>query len=42
MRLVIGGVCDAFPRLKLILGHLGETIPYVLDRADEACRAIPR
>jgi len=35
MRLVLGGVCDAFPRLKLILGHLGETIPYVIDRVDE-------
>ena len=25
---------DAFPRLKIILGHLGETIPFTLWRCD--------
>jgi 2,3-dihydroxybenzoate decarboxylase len=36
MRLVLSGVFDAYPNLKLILGHLGETIPYTLARIDEA------
>jgi 2,3-dihydroxybenzoate decarboxylase len=36
MRLILGGVLNAYPKLKIILGHLGETIPYVIDRADEA------
>jgi predicted TIM-barrel fold metal-dependent hydrolase len=36
MRLILSGLFDAYPGLKLILGHLGETIPYVLQRADEA------
>jgi 2,3-dihydroxybenzoate decarboxylase len=36
MRLVLSGLFDAVPGLKLILGHLGETIPYTLARIDEA------
>jgi predicted TIM-barrel fold metal-dependent hydrolase len=36
MRLVLSGLFDAHPGLKLILGHLGETIPYTLARIDEA------
>ena len=34
IRLVIGGVFEDFPRLKIILGHLGETIPFTLWRCD--------
>jgi 2,3-dihydroxybenzoate decarboxylase len=34
MRLVFAGVFDRFPRLKLILGHMGETLPYALWRFD--------
>ncbi|OYX10925.1 MAG: amidohydrolase [Rhizobiales bacterium 32-66-8] len=34
LRLVFSGVFDRFPRLKLILGHMGETLPYVLWRLD--------
>lgn len=36
MRLVLSGVFDAYPRLKIILGHLGETIPFQIARIDEA------
>src|SRR3546814_117714 len=36
MRLVLSGVFDAYPSLKIILGHLGETIPYQIARIDEA------
>lgn len=32
MRLVTSGTFDQFPRLRIILGHLGESIPYNLDR----------
>jgi 2,3-dihydroxybenzoate decarboxylase len=28
MRMVFGGVFDRFPRLKLVLGHLGEGLPF--------------
>jgi len=34
MRLVLGGVFDAFPNLKVILGHLGEGLPFILQRID--------
>lgn len=34
MRLIAGGVFDAFPRLKIVIGHMGESIPFTLDRID--------
>jgi 2,3-dihydroxybenzoate decarboxylase len=36
MRLVLSGLFDEHPAVKIILGHLGETIPYTLARIDEA------
>ena len=35
MRMVWGGVFDRFPKLQVILGHLGEGLPYSLDRIDK-------
>lgn len=32
LRLFAAGFFDRFPRLKLILGHMGEMLPYQLDR----------
>jgi len=34
LRLIFGGVFDRFPRAKLGLGHLGETLPFLLWRLD--------
>lgn len=34
LRLVFAGTFDRFPNAKLILGHLGETLPYLLWRLD--------
>ena len=34
LRLLFSGVFDRFPRLKVILGHMGKTLPYVLWRLD--------
>ena len=34
LRLIFGGVFDRFPRVRIILGHLGETLPYLLWRFD--------
>jgi predicted TIM-barrel fold metal-dependent hydrolase len=34
MRLILSGVFDTFPNLKIILGHLGEGLPFVLQRID--------
>lgn len=34
LRLIVAGVFDRFPRAQVILGHMGETLPYVLWRLD--------
>ena len=34
LRLICSGVFDRLPRLKIILGHMGELIPYWLTRID--------
>jgi len=34
VRLILSGAFDVFPRLKIILGHLGEAIPFLLERID--------
>ena len=34
MRLIYSGVFDKYPRLKIILGHLGEAFPFWLNRID--------
>jgi 2,3-dihydroxybenzoate decarboxylase len=36
IRMVLSGVFDAHPRLKVILGHLGETLPFLVWRIDHA------
>ena len=34
LRLIFSGVFDRFPRLKIILGHMGEGLPFWLSRLD--------
>jgi predicted TIM-barrel fold metal-dependent hydrolase len=34
MRLVVSGLFDRYPRLQLIIGHMGEMIPFFLARSD--------
>jgi 2,3-dihydroxybenzoate decarboxylase len=36
IRLVLSGVFEAHPGVKIILGHLGETLPFLLWRIDQA------
>jgi len=36
IRLVLSGVFDKYPNLKIILGHLGETLPFLMWRIDLA------
>lgn len=38
MRMILGGVFDQFPKLKIILGHLGETMPFLMERLDHLFR----
>ena len=32
LRLFVSGFFDRFPRIKIIIGHMGEMLPYMLDR----------
>jgi len=34
MRLILSGVFDKYPNLKFVLGHLGEAMPFLLNRLD--------
>ncbi|HTS39087.1 MAG TPA: amidohydrolase family protein [Xanthobacteraceae bacterium] len=36
IRLVLSGLFDKHPKLKIILGHLGETLPFLVWRVDHA------
>jgi uncharacterized protein len=35
LRLIAAGIFDELPDLQIILGHMGEMIPFMLNRADE-------
>jgi 5-carboxyvanillate decarboxylase len=39
LRIIVSGVFDRFPRLKVVLGHLGEALPFWLFRLDYMHRA---
>ena len=41
LRLLFGGVFDRFPRLVLLLGHMGEFLPYQRTRIDSRFAAYP-
>jgi len=34
IRMVLGGVFDRFPKLQIVIGHLGEGLPFMLPRLD--------
>lgn len=38
IRMIAAGVFDQFPKLRIVLGHLGETLPFLLDRLDNRYR----
>jgi len=35
LRIVFAGVFDAYPRLRIILGHLGEGLPFAMHRLND-------
>lgn len=39
LRLVMGGVFECYPGVRVILGHMGETLPYLLWRLDRRVQA---
>lgn len=40
-RMIVGGLFDELPELKLVLGHLGEALPFLLDRMDNRLKFLP-
>ena len=34
LRMVLGGVFDRFPRLQIVIGHMGEGLPFFMQRVD--------
>ena len=40
-RMVLAGVFERLPRLTMVLGHLGGTLPYLIQRLDNGYRAYP-
>ena len=42
LRLIGSGLFDAHPRLQIVLGHLGENLPYGLWRVDNANAWVPQ
>jgi predicted TIM-barrel fold metal-dependent hydrolase len=35
LRLIVSGLFDRFPNLQIIIGHMGEALPYYIARSDE-------
>jgi predicted TIM-barrel fold metal-dependent hydrolase len=34
LRMILGGVFDRYPKLQVIIGHMGEAIPFMMSRLD--------
>ncbi len=34
LRMILGGVFDRYPKLQIVIGHMGETLPFMLQRVD--------
>jgi predicted TIM-barrel fold metal-dependent hydrolase len=40
LRMIVGGVFDRFPKLQIIIGHMGENVPFSLARADSTLNRV--
>ena len=40
-RLIVTGIFDEIPNLKVVLGHLGEALPFLLARMDHRIHFLP-
>ena len=41
LRMIFSGVFDRHPKARLIMGHMGEMLPFVFDRIDERWKVSP-
>ena len=42
IRLILGGVFDRFPKLQVVIGHMGEGLPFMFQRMDIMPRAVTK
>ena len=42
LRMIVGGAFDAHPELQIVVGHMGETLPFMLQRVDVMAPAMTR
>jgi predicted TIM-barrel fold metal-dependent hydrolase len=40
IRLILGGVFDRYPKLQIVIGHMGEGLPFMLQRLDVMPKAM--
>jgi predicted TIM-barrel fold metal-dependent hydrolase len=40
--MIVGGVFDAHPKLQIVVGHMGETLPFMLQRVDVMAPAMTK
>ena len=41
LRMVVSGLFDEIPQLKLVLGHLGEGLPFLMERIENRIKFLP-
>lgn len=41
LRMVVSGLFDEVPQLKLVLGHLGEGLPFLMERIENRIKFLP-
>ena len=42
LRIICSGIFDAFPHATMLLGHMGEALPYTLRRIDDGWKGTPQ
>jgi predicted TIM-barrel fold metal-dependent hydrolase len=42
IRIILGGTFDRYPKLQLVVGHMGEALPFMLQRLDRMPMAITK
>jgi len=42
LRMIVGGVFDAHPELQIVVGHMGETLPFMAQRVDVMAPSMTR
>jgi len=41
MRMILGGVFDRFPKLQVVIGHMGEALPFMMPRIEAQAAMLP-